>query len=114
MTSGRHYLKQSCDGRSDMVILRPNRQNRMVTKDYRKGVYNWVWARVPRAPSPAKCQHHRVPFAGPICSVCGTGTTIACRPITSSYPARTSAADRSHENFFTCSYPRSRIFSRNA
>ncbi len=30
------------DGRSDMVILRLDGQNRMVTKGYRKGVYEWV------------------------------------------------------------------------
>jgi len=33
---------QPWDGRSDMVILRLASQNRMVTKGYRKGVYEWV------------------------------------------------------------------------
>ena len=33
------------DGRSDMVILRLDRVNRMVTKGYRKGVYKWVGVR---------------------------------------------------------------------
>jgi len=33
---------QPWDGRSDMVILRLASQNRMVTKGYRKGVYDWV------------------------------------------------------------------------
>jgi|SRR5450631_41306 hypothetical protein len=35
-------MEQSWDGRSDMLILRLNSQNRMVTKGYRKGVYEWV------------------------------------------------------------------------
>src|SRR5258706_15597707 len=36
-------MEQSWDGRSDMLILRLNSPNRMVTKGYRKGVYEWVW-----------------------------------------------------------------------
>jgi hypothetical protein len=32
---------QPWDGRSDMVILRLASQNRMVTKDYHEGLYNW-------------------------------------------------------------------------
>jgi len=35
-------LEPSLNGRSDMVILRLDSANRMVTKDYQKGVYKWV------------------------------------------------------------------------
>src|SRR5436190_17315191 len=110
MTIRQLGLEASLDGRSDIVILRLDCANRMVTQDYRKGVYKWVGG-VARAPSPAKGKRHRAPFTGRICSAWGTGTTIGCRRTTSSYPAKTSAADLSQENFLTCSYPRCRIFS---
>ena len=33
---------QAWDGRSDTVIVRLASQNRMVTKGYQEGVYEWV------------------------------------------------------------------------